>query len=141
MLLLKKAGQKDRWFKAGVEFYMDRPYLASVACYNWADWALTPPSSGSAETTTTTTTTIEVRREGDELGSSLWLYQLLLGQDGAVQQRVPLREVTWIFAEEEGWTVEVSAMACRPAKADVVPGQDKDLKVSFSDAHVDVQKQ
>ena len=113
---------------------MDAPYLASVACYDWADWALTPPT-GSAEKTT-----IEVRREGDELGSSLWLYQLILAEDGSIAKRVPLREVTWLFAEEDGWTIEVSAMACRPAKADAVPEQDKDLKVSFSGAHVDVRK-
>lgn len=133
MLVLRKKGQQDRWFKAGIEYYMDRPYLASVACYAWADWALVPPT-GSAEKPT-----IEVRREGDELGSSLWLYELILGEDGSVSKRVPLREVTWMFAEEDGWTLEVSAMACRPAKADAVPGGDKNLKVHFSDAQVNVK--
>lgn len=126
---------KDRWFKAGIEFYLGKPYLASVATYAYSDWALTAPTDSNP-----TSTTIEVRREGDELGTSLWLYELVLGQDGTVKERVPLREVTWMFAEEQGWSIEVSAMAARPATADKVDGNQKDLVVHFSQAEVDVSR-
>ncbi|KAJ3821509.1 hypothetical protein F5878DRAFT_649847 [Lentinula raphanica] len=80
-------------------------------------------------------TTIEVRREVDELGSSLWVYELVLGNSGDVLERHPLREVTWIFAEEEGWDIGLSAMAARPAKADDVVGP-KELVVEFRNIEV-----
>ena len=81
--------------------------------------------------------TIEVRREGDELGTSLWVYEIVQGADGEVDRR-PLREVTWFFGDEEGWMVEVSAMAARPAKKEGVVGDSEDLVVSFEGAEVDL---
>lgn len=51
--------------------------------------------------------TVEVRRETDELGTSLWVYEVVPGKE-----EEPLRECTWWFAEEgEGWAVDVRAMA------------------------------
>ena len=118
---------QDRWIKAGVEFYRSKPYLASVATDRWADWALAPSAAAASETWTT----IELRREGDELGTSLWLYQIV--ENG---ERIPLREITWVFAEEEKVTLRVAAMAARPAKPGDVAGEEKDLVVEFRDVHV-----
>jgi regulation of enolase protein 1 (concanavalin A-like superfamily) len=121
---------QDRWIKAGVEFYRGKPYLASVAADRWADWALAPSVADPREKWTT----IELRREGDELGTSLWLYQIVDGE------RVPLREITWVFAEEDKVTVRVAAMAARPAKAEDVVGEEKELVVEFRDVHVQTSR-
>ncbi|KAJ4490941.1 hypothetical protein J3R30DRAFT_3427293 [Lentinula aciculospora] len=86
----------------------------------------------------TTPTTIEVRREADGLGSSLWVYELVLRHSNEVIERQPLREVTWFFAEEEGWEIRVSATAARPAKEENVVGK-KELVVGFEGVHVDVE--
>jgi len=84
-------------------------------------------------------TTIEVLREEDELGSSLWVYELLLASSGQVLKKHPLREITWFFAEEDGWEIAVSAMAARPAKEEDVVGLAKGLVVEFEGAEVDVR--
>ena len=108
-----------------MEFYQDQPYLASVACHTFADWCLVPNQSDDEKVS------IEFRREQDELGKSLWLYQVVEGQ------RKPLREVCWVFDEEEEWNVRVSAMACRPAKKEDVQGK-QELVVSFEEASVEL---
>ena len=103
-----------------------------MATQTYSDWSIAPPADASDPKVT-----IEVRREGDELGTSLWVYEIVQGTDGEVERR-PLREVTWFFGDEEGWTVEVSAMAARPAKKEGVVGDSEDLVVSFEGAEVDL---
>lgn len=66
--------------------------------------------------------TVEVRREGDENGKGLWVYWI---QD---EERIPLREVAWFFADEEDWEIGVGAMACRPAKAEATNGESLEVK-------------
>lgn len=134
MLHLTRAGSTDRWLKTGVEFYQDKVYLSTVSTLTYSDWSITPPTTGD----NVKSTTIEVRREVDELGSSLWVYELVLGDSGEVLERQPLREVTWFLAEEDGWEVSVSAMAARPAKKESVVGT-KELAVKFEGAEVDVR--
>lgn len=73
------------------------------------------------------------RREQDELGQSLWVYAIGEGT------RQPLREVCWVFDEELEWTVQVSAMACRPAMSGDVKGV-KELVVEFEDAGVELSE-
>ena len=131
LLHLKHSHQQDRWLKTGVEFYLDQVFLSTVATQTWSDWSVTPPADAAGKKT------IEVRREGDELGTSLWVYELVLGNDGEVKERRPLREVTWFFAEEDGWKIEVSAMAARPASKDTVVGPPE-LVVSFEGAELDI---
>ncbi|GAW05652.1 hypothetical protein LENED_007524 [Lentinula edodes] len=126
------SGSTDRWLKTGVEFYQDKVYLSTVSTLTYSDWSITPPTTGD----NAKSTTIEVRREVDELGSSLWVYELVLGDSGEVLERQPLREVTWFLAEEDGWEVSVSAMAARPAKEESVVGT-KELVVKFEGAEVD----
>lgn len=134
LLHLTRTGSTDRWLKTGVEFYQDKVYLSTVSTLTYSDWSITPPTAGD----NAKSTTIEVRREVDELGSSLWVYELVLGDSGEVLERQPLREVTWFLAEEDGWEVSVSAMAARPAKEESVVGT-KELVVKFEGAEVDVR--
>jgi len=65
---------------------------------------------------------MEVRRESDENGKSLWVYWI---KDG---ERIPVREVAWFFAGEEDWDVGVGAMACRPASSEVTGGESLEVK-------------
>ncbi|KAK1234843.1 hypothetical protein PQX77_001937 [Marasmius sp. AFHP31] len=117
----------DYWVKTGIEYYMDRPNISTVATQSWSDWSVFPVGSDNV--------TIEVRREGDELGTSLWVYQIVKSKDGSAEEREPLREITWFFAEEDGWSLDVRAMAARPAKEGDVIGP-KELVVEFFDAEV-----
>ncbi|KAF2141923.1 uncharacterized protein K452DRAFT_287114 [Aplosporella prunicola CBS 121167] len=120
----------DRWLKTGIEYYQSRAFLSTVATQTYSDWSVMPPADGESKSVT-----VEVRREGDALGTSLWVYELVLGDDGQVKERRPLRECTWWFAEEDGWVIDVRAMAARPAsKADV----GGDLVVTFQDVEIDL---
>ncbi|THU83593.1 hypothetical protein K435DRAFT_930323 [Dendrothele bispora CBS 962.96] len=119
----------DRWIKTGIEFYMGKPYISTVATLTFSDWSIYPTITSSASTTGDKTT-IELRREKDELGSSLWVYEIVLDET--------LREITWFFAEEDGWFVDVRAMAARPADEESVIGKEKNLLVQFEGAQVDV---
>lgn len=59
--------------------------------------------------------TVEVVSSGDELGRSFWVYQVVSSADGK-EERLPLREVCWVFGLEGEWEVGVEAYACRPNK-------------------------
>ncbi|KAL2264107.1 hypothetical protein VTK26DRAFT_1976 [Humicola hyalothermophila] len=120
----------EKWIKTGIEFYNGQPRLSTVACDSWADWSvcdLSRPggdnkddnnersSSGGEEKQWTT---VQVEKDKDEHGTSLWVYWVL--GDGS---KVPLREICWVFGgQPEDWEVEVSAMAARPAKDGVEGG-------------------
>jgi regulation of enolase protein 1 (concanavalin A-like superfamily) len=121
LLHLTKAGAKDKWLKTGVEFYNERQFVSTVGCDNFADWSIYPATGNEF--------TVEVRREGDENGKGLWVYWLRLGEDGEVVERVPLREVAWFFAQEEEWSVQIGAYACRPAGHDLA--ENEELSVTF----------
>ncbi|THU86535.1 hypothetical protein K435DRAFT_970254 [Dendrothele bispora CBS 962.96] len=132
------ASESDRWIKTGIEFYMGKPYISTVATLTFSDWSIYPTTTSSASTVTNDKTTIELRREKDELGSSLWVNEIVLDVDGNEVERKPLREITWFFAEEDGWFVDVRAMAARPADEGSVIGKEKNLLVQFEGAQVDV---
>ncbi|TGO64314.1 hypothetical protein BOTNAR_0089g00030 [Botryotinia narcissicola] len=119
LLHLTKAGSKDRWLKTGVEFYNGKPYVSTVGCDNFADWSIYPTGLDPSEDVEVT---VEVRREGDENGKGLWVYWI------KGEERIPLREVAWFFADEEGWEIGVGAMACRPAKAAATNGESLEVK-------------
>ncbi|OJD31411.1 uncharacterized protein BKCO1_4800013 [Diplodia corticola] len=127
----------DRWLKTGIEFYHHRPYLSTVATQTFSDWSIAPPAA-STPANATGPVTVEARRETDELGTSLWVYQLVLGADGEVLERWPVRECGWWFAEEEGreWVVDVRAMAARPAEGEAVVGVEG-LVVGFEGVEVE----
>ncbi|KAF2193388.1 hypothetical protein K469DRAFT_551016 [Zopfia rhizophila CBS 207.26] len=109
-----KEGQ-DKWLKTGIEFYYGKPYVSTVGCDAWADWSVLPltPFAGNESRPRAT---IEARREKDALGKSLWVYQLILDESGKEVERRPLREVNWVFAEEEGWKVGIGGYVARPTK-------------------------
>ncbi|KAF2261942.1 hypothetical protein CC78DRAFT_535171 [Lojkania enalia] len=105
---------KDKWLKTGIEFYYGKPYLSTVGCDAWADWSVVPltPFAGNSRPTAT----LEARREKDQLGKSLWVYQIISDEDGKEIERRPLREVNWIFADEDGWEIGIGGYVCRPTK-------------------------
>lgn len=84
---------------------------------------LTPFESNDARPSVT----IEARREKDQLGKSLWVYQIIKDEAGKEVERRPLREVNWMFAEEDGWDIGVGGYVCRPTKE----GGDELLEAEF----------
>ena len=114
---------QDKWLKAGVEFFGGRAMCSVVGTDRWSDWSVAAPvpspdtGSGDGDAQVKGEVTLEAIRQPDELGSGLWVYQIVCGEDGKETERVPLREVTWFFADEEqeGWEVSVGAYAARPA--------------------------
>lgn len=72
--------------------------------------------------------TIEVARRKED--QTLWIY-LVDGVDG---KRVPVREVTWAFADEEAVECWVGVYAARPAKESEL-GK---LEVRFSQLEVEL---
>lgn len=113
VLRFTKEGQREKWIKTGIEFYYGKPYVSTVGTDQWSDWSVVPlsPFAGNESKPTAT---IEAKREKDQLGKSLWVYQIVKGEDGKEVERRPLREVNWVFAEEEGWEVGIGGMVARP---------------------------
>lgn len=119
----------EKWVKTGVEFYQGAPMLSTVATDRWADWSVGP--LGAPAVDPAKGITLEIIREGDENGKSAWVYRLVLDEAGNVKEKVPLREICWIFADEndkdgEEWLLDVSPLVARPAKTSSDP-----LKVNF----------
>ncbi|KAH9903645.1 hypothetical protein F4778DRAFT_92570 [Xylariomycetidae sp. FL2044] len=133
-----KSPPPQHWIKTGVEFYESQPRLSTVSCERFADWSL-----GEAVIDVDVDViegkkggkrggvTIEVRREGDddEHGVSLWVYRVLLDEEGEVRERIPLREICWVFSvrggkgegkgeeeKKEDWVLDVSPLVARPEK-------------------------
>lgn len=117
------ADTPPKWLKTGVEYYNGVPKAATVACDSWADWSLSDVRAGKDGDWVT----VLVESGSDSLGKSLWVYQVLDGE------KVPLREVCWVFGhgEPDKWEVAVEAYACRPEK-----GTGEALSVEFRDFDV-----
>lgn len=131
LLHVTKPGVPDnqtKWIKTGIEFYYGKPYVATVGCDAWADWSLAPMPEFT-DNSSKPGATIEARRERDALGKSLWIYWILRDCDGKEVERRPLREVNWVFADEEGWSVSIAGYVCRPTK----DGGDELLQAEFED--------
>ncbi|OAK96115.1 hypothetical protein IQ06DRAFT_296920 [Phaeosphaeriaceae sp. SRC1lsM3a] len=131
LLHVTKPGVPDnqtKWVKTGIEFYYGKPYVATVGCDAWADWSLTP-NPDFKDNSTRPSATIEARRERDDLGKSLWVYWIVKDAEGKEVERRPLREVNWIFADEEGWSVSIAGYVCRPTKE----GGDGELVADFAE--------
>ena len=90
-----------RWLKTGIEFFNGSPTLSTVACETYIDMSLYPFSGTEA--------TIEVRRQND----ALWVYWVKGGEE-----KVPIRELGWVFVGEGDVDVQVGAWAARPGKVD-----------------------
>jgi hypothetical protein len=72
-----------------------------------------------------------MEKDRDGNGTGLWVYRVV----EETGEKVPLREICWVFGQEEGegveeWELEVSAMAARPEK-NVKEGAPEGLVVEF----------
>ena len=117
-----------KWIKTGIEFYKGAPQLSTVACDRWADWSLSPlPASGEKSVT------VEMEREviEGEKGSTLLIYMM----EGV--ERKPIREVTWVFGEDEEMEGEcwVGAFVAKPTKD--ADDEEKALSVDFGNLSVE----
>ena len=116
IIVLHTANGNKKWVKAGIELTHGKPHLSIVAKDRWADWSLLPvPSGGLAAT-------LELVREADD---SLWIYLV----EGL--QKSPLREVTWVFQEDNVQECWVGVYAARPSK------EGEELPVNFGHLIVD----
>ncbi|KAJ4307388.1 hypothetical protein N0V94_009739, partial [Neodidymelliopsis sp. IMI 364377] len=130
LLHLTKPGLADnqtKWLKTGIEWYYNNPYISTVGCDTWADWSVVPIPTYT-DNATRPSATIEARREKDALGKSLWVYWITQKEDGS-EERVPLREVNWFFADDEAWTVGVGGYVARPTEE----GGQGELEVQFAE--------
>jgi uncharacterized protein len=127
LLSLTHATHRSKWLKTGVEYYTGRTFISTVGTDNWSDWSIYPVDLKPNERVT-----LELVRDNDKNGEGLWVYWLKLDENGNVTDRLPLREICWLFAEKDGWQVEVGAYAARP-EAKV----DGGLDVTFWDLEVD----
>jgi uncharacterized protein len=107
-----------KWIKAGIEYYNNVPRIGTVATDNYSDWSLNPVS-GEGEWTT-----LLIERGLDEMGYSFWVYQVL-----ASGEKIPIREICWVYGIGEEWEVKAEAYACKP-------GEGKPLTVQFKDFDV-----
>ena len=117
-----------KWIKTGIEFYKGVPQVSTVACDRWPDWSLSPlPTSGEKSVT------VEMEREviEGEKGSTLHIYMM----EGI--ERKPIREVTWVFGEDEDMEGEcwVGAFVAKPKKD--ADDEEKALSVDFGNLSVD----
>ncbi|XXG96766.1 hypothetical protein Hte_003057 [Hypoxylon texense] len=123
----------EKWIKTGIEFYFGKPQLSTVGCDRFADWSVGPLALTANEPKPADVggVTLEIVREGDEHGKSLWVYRLVLDAEGQVKEKIPLREICWVLADEdekdgEEWLLDVSPLVARPEKS-----ATESLKVQF----------
>jgi regulation of enolase protein 1 (concanavalin A-like superfamily) len=137
LLHITKPGVPDnqtKWIKSGIEFYQSKPYVATVGCDAWADWSLVPMPEFASEANSKRrpSATIEAKRERDALGKSLWIYWITKDEHGKEVGRLPIREVNWVFADEEGWSVAIAGYVCRPTKLGE-SGDEELLEAEFAE--------
>lgn len=117
ILVINGPGGSQQWIKTGIEFVKEKSHISTVAKDRWADWSLLPvPSGGPAAT-------IEMVREQD---GSLWIYLF----EGI--QRVPVREVTWAFEDDDKKECWIGTYVARPSD------KGGDLVVNFRHFTVDL---
>jgi hypothetical protein len=120
-----------KWIKTGVEFYNSAPRVSTVACDAWADWSVGDRSPDGSEEEGKLWTTVSIEKAIDQHGPSLWVFRVLA--DGT---KVPLREVTWVYAggdeQVANWDLRVEAFAARPDTT-----VTSDLEVEFKDFKVE----
>jgi uncharacterized protein len=122
--------ENAQWLKSGIEYYLDQPWLGTVGCDRWADWSISPIVR--TKPTLTPTATIELERTVEDGQTSLWLYSIVPGSN-----RIPLREATWFFAEEDSddYEISLSAYAARPTKKE--GNEEEELQVDFENFEVE----
>ncbi|KAJ5627525.1 hypothetical protein N7528_004952 [Penicillium herquei] len=117
ILVINKTDGSQKWVKAGIEMTHGKPHISVVCKDRWADWSIRPvPSGGQAAK-------LEFVREADD---SLWIY-LVEGE-----QKSPIREVTWIFFEENVQETWAGVYAARPTE------DGGELTVNFGNLVIDL---
>lgn len=115
LLHLTKPGvpeNKTKWLKTGIEWYNGKPYISTVSCDSWSDWSIVPVP-GYTSTDERPSATVEVQRlQKDQ--NTVWVYWIVRDAEGKEVERRPLRELTWMFAEVEGWAIGIGGYTCRP---------------------------
>ncbi|ORY61671.1 uncharacterized protein BCR38DRAFT_440837 [Pseudomassariella vexata] len=108
------ASPPSHWVKTGIEFYAGQPLLSTVTCDRFADWGLYPLTCAAS----VDRVTLEVFRDGGAQGKNAWVHRVVLDQDGNEVERIPLRKICWIFADEDegDWVLDVSPLVARPEK-------------------------
>jgi regulation of enolase protein 1 (concanavalin A-like superfamily) len=123
-------GIPPKWIKTGIEFYQNRPRIGTVGTDTWSDWSIAPVETGPADgpfVPGETWTTVRVESHVDELGLSLWVYQVV------GDEKLPLREINWPFGYGDGWTVEVAAYAAKPGEGEPLKAEFKDFAVEWKE--------
>lgn len=133
LISITRTGQEQKeaqWLKSGIEYYQDQPWIGTVGCDRWADWSISPMVR--TKPTLTPTATVELERTVEDNQTSLWVYLIVPGNN-----RIPLREATWVFANEgdDEWEVSLSAYAARPNKKQ--ENEKEELIVQFEDFDID----
>lgn len=111
-----------KWIKAGIEQYEGVPRVGVVATDNWSDWSIAPSAEDGEWTT------LSIERGKDDMGYSLWVYQVTQGG----KEKLPLREINWVFGIGEEWEIKVEAYACKPGEGEPLTVEFKDFSVSWS---------
>ena len=92
-LILHIPGEDNTtWMKTGIEFFKEKPFVASVVTNQWSDWALENLDKEKGGKVT-----IQVERqvkEGKKL-DSLWIYTV----DEETGRKMEVREITWWFTQ------------------------------------------
>jgi len=127
VLFLPGWPNQEVWLKAGVEFTGGQPWVSTVIGREGGDWSLFPAPNGGKEEVT-----IEIEREEEGKGTSLWVYLV------EEEKRTPVRESTWVFKEEYlGGNISVGIYAARPTKDG--EGDQEGLGVTFESLQVTTQ--
>jgi uncharacterized protein len=135
VLSLRPSGEAEtteippKWIKSGIEFYQGVPRMGTVGTDAWSDWSIAPvvTEPGSASGNATSWTTVLVEKHVDELGDSLWVYQV------SGEERLPLREINWPFGNGDGWELKVEAYAAKPGSGAPLQVEFKDFAVQWTE--------
>ena len=123
LLFLKGPEARIKWLKVGIEYYQDEPYVSTVGCDIWADWSIFPLGSNEA--------TVEVCREEDINGKSLWCYLVQHDENGQIKKRQPLREIACFSPIQKIGNCKLASTL--PGRQKRRLSKTKSLKSSFQD--------
>ncbi|KAI9150106.1 hypothetical protein HJFPF1_09861 [Paramyrothecium foliicola] len=118
-----------KWIKAGIEFYQDKSRIGTVGTDTWSDWSIAPVETQANEPFVAgeTWTTVLVERKLDDLGLSLWVYQII------GEEKVPLREINWPYGYGDDWVLKVEAYAAKPQQGPPLTAEFKDFRVEWKE--------
>jgi regulation of enolase protein 1 (concanavalin A-like superfamily) len=116
-----------KWIKTGIEYYQDASWFGTVGTDAFSDWSIATVSTapGTEFVPGETWTTVRVEKNVDELGESLWVYQVV------GDRKLPLREINWPFGYGDKWDLKVEAYAAKPQAGEPLTAEFKDLIIEW----------